>query len=403
MKILSSCTTLHLLTFLAGCSSEEKQTGDPSEGGGTHENVRREVLLTLKNELALNDGSTKASSTEASSTTAATTSAAGEITADAVTKADAPIATADENKISSLDVYVFGAETEEGDYTFQERFAYRATDAAEPMPTGATQPKLNAVGADAKETTGLLKLKKGLFVKLYCIANNSILYDAAGNEVTDASFVPLTFTESGNGVQTAGKPKESDFTAYHTPLLSAAEATDILTTPLAMSGAYITPLDLTDFESSARMQVSFKLTRLAARFDIVNTAGTSKFTIESVSMGNGRRGATYFPIKVYGATTALDGELITYPERLFDGDNANLGIQTGAFYSYPSPKDDLKLVLPAAGYRGTGGSELQGTWGYYWLASASGTVATNAYFSSGTAYSGTNYRVNAFSVRCVQE
>ena len=334
MKISSALTSFLLAALLAGCTSETEQNTDlPTGGGGTdNDNNRREVSLILKNNLAL--GSTQ------------TTKAAR-----ATTKADAPIATADENAISSLDVYVFASATENGDYTFQERFAYRS-EAGDALPAGATQLKLTATGGDTQETTGLLKLKKGLFVKLYCIANNTKLIGADGNEVPENAFQPIVFTENGTGVQTEGQPKESVFTSYHTPLLTADQPTDVLNTPLAMSGAYVTPLDLTDFESSARMQASFKLTRLAARFDIINNAETSKFTIESVSMGSGRRGATFFPIRIYGDTpTAQDGELITYPERAFEGENANIGIQTGAFYSYPSPKEDNAYLILKGTYQ----------------------------------------------------
>ena len=82
------------------------------------------------------------------------------------------IATAEENAISALDVYVFASETENGDYSFMERFAYRNTPDAV-LPAGASELQLTPTDADAKETTGLLKVKKGLFVTLYCIANNT--------------------------------------------------------------------------------------------------------------------------------------------------------------------------------------------------------------------------------------
>ena len=76
-----------------------------------------------------------------------------------------------------------------------------------------------------------------------------------------------------------------------------------------MTGAYATPLDLTDFSVSARLQLGFRLTRSVARFDIVNDAATSKFTIQSVSMANGRRGVSFFPLKVTGTlpTAVLPG------------------------------------------------------------------------------------------------
>ena len=327
MENLSTWILFVLVALFAGCTNEtEQNAGHTTDGGGTdNDDKRQEVSLILKNDLILR--------------------------AAAPTKTDNSIATTNENIISSLDVYVFASETESGEYTFQERFAYRA-EANATLPAGATQLKLTATTADNKETTGLLKLKKGLFVKLYCIANNTRLIDSEGNEVYDTAFRPLLFTQEGTGVHTQGEPTESQFISYHTPLIDPNQPADVLTTPLAMSGAYITPLDLTDFESSTRMQANFKLTRLAARFDIINNAETSKFTIEAVSMAKARKGATFFPIRVYGDTpTAKDDELITSPQRPFDGENANLGIQTGAFYSYPSPKEDEAYLILKGTYQ----------------------------------------------------
>ena len=131
-----------LATLLAGCTTENQNgEGTEPDPGGNPDVARREVLLSLKNKLALNTESTKA---------------------------DAPIATAEENSISTLDLYVFAAATEDGNYTFQERFAYRA-DGSE-LPAGASELELTPSTSDT-ETTGLLNLKKGLFVKLYCVAN----------------------------------------------------------------------------------------------------------------------------------------------------------------------------------------------------------------------------------------
>ncbi len=100
MKLLTKCTTLMLAAFLAGCSEETQHAGgNQPEPGGTDDAGRREVLLTLKNKLALKPVATKAET----------------------------IATADENAIETLDVYVFASESEAGDnYTLLQRFAYRA-------------------------------------------------------------------------------------------------------------------------------------------------------------------------------------------------------------------------------------------------------------------------------------
>lgn len=319
MNLTSKLSVFAVMLLLAACSDETgKET--PPITGGEDSGDRREVMLTLKNSLVLQKQTTKS---------------------DVATKA--PIATTAENTISTLDVYAFGSQTEGGTYTFQERFAYRANGSA--LPQGAKELDL-AISPTETEAKGLLNLKKGLFVKLYCIANQPGLIDSANPNVpvADTYFTPLTLANTTGGgvtVQQEGIPEESTFLSYYTPLLSAGVVTDVLNTPLSMSGSWSLPLDLTDFESSVRTQVGFKLTRLAARFDVINDADLSKFTIESISMGQGRRAAGFFPIRVYGSIPeAQAGELIAYAERDFDGNNANTGLQTGAFYTYPSLLND---------------------------------------------------------------
>ena len=333
------CSMLLCSAFLLGGCTKETQTdgGDPRPGDDSIAEVR-EVMMTLKSQLVLQKGATKANAT------AATT-----------TKAETSIATAAENAISTLDVYVFGAESENGDYTFLERFAYRA-DNNDKLPKDAKELQPNTTGADGKETTALMKLKKGLFVKLYCIANDTTLVDpTTDKEVKPKDFTPITFTENEDGtpqLATEGKPLESTFVTWHTRLLTATAKADTLVTPLAMAGAYTTPIDLTSFDNSARIQVGFKLTRLAARFDIDNKAGDSRFTIETVSMGNGRRGSGFFPIRVYGdLPEAKPDQLITYPVHAFYGDNANNGLCTGAFYAYPSPRQDKAFLILNGKYK----------------------------------------------------
>ncbi|MFV0580725.1 MAG: beta strand repeat-containing protein [Parabacteroides gordonii] len=326
------CGTL----LLSGCAKDERTDNG---GGGTVTDTGevREVMMTLKNQLVLQKAPTKAGEQQQA------------------TKAETPIATAAENAISTLDVYVFGAKAENEPYTFQERFAYRA-NSNDKLPAGATELQLNTSGADGKETTGLMKIKKGLFVKLYCIANDTTLIDPAGNKVVKpADFTPITFAEGEDGnpkFATEGVPQEAAFTSWHTRLLTATTKTDTLATPLAMAGALTTPVDLTTFDNSAREQVNFKLTRLAARFDISNKAEESRFTIETVSMGNGRRGSGLFPIRVYGdLPQAKPDQLITYPAHVFAGKDANKGLCTGAFYTYPSPKEDKAFIVLKGKYK----------------------------------------------------
>ncbi|WP_417130405.1 hypothetical protein [Parabacteroides faecis] len=340
MKIrnkLYGISLLSLLLTVAACTgeTEEMKTPDPipSEDVG-----RRDVLLTLKNQLSIVPTKSGEASTKS-----------GEIQA---TKAGGEIATAAENKISALDIYVFGSKTEDGVYTYQERFCYRENSSEMPFGSDVTALDLTAKGSEGKETTALLSLKKGLFVKLYCIANQGKLIDpATGAAYTD--FAPLYQSnpgQAGNTV-TEGKPKEVDFKLLQSTQLDPASTTDILLTPLPMTGAYTTPLDLTDFSVSALLQLGFRLTRAVARFDIVNDATQSKFTIQSVSMANGRKGVSFFPLTVTGKLPdANTGELITYPARKFDGTNANAGISTGAFYTWPSPAQDGGYLILSGTY-----------------------------------------------------
>ncbi|WP_279157765.1 hypothetical protein [Parabacteroides goldsteinii] len=329
MKKINYMMLSCLFVLLGSCTEEVQQKGEqPAPEGGSDAITRQEVTLSLKNKLVLDREKTK-----------------GET-----------IATAEENAISALDVYVFASETENGDYSFMERFAYRNTPDAV-LPAGASELQLTPTDADAKETTGLLKVKKGLFVKLYCIANNTTLVDPAheGQPVDDAAFVPLelsTTDDNKTTVKTPGVPLETTFATWHTHLLTSTVQADTLATPLAMTGALITPLDLTDFGSAARVQAGIRLTRLVARYDIINEAGSSRFIIETVSMGNARRGSDLFPIRPYGdMPEAKPDELITTPERRFYGENANKGIQAGAFYSYPSPLKDKGFLILKGMYK----------------------------------------------------
>lgn len=327
MNIKHLFSTFALASLLAACTSEDitDRPLPPTPDGGDDAN-RREVLLTLKNKLSVKPTGTKAEGD--------------------------PIATDEENYIRSLDVYVFGSTEENGTYTFQELHYYR-DDASE-----VNLPKINAYSFNlisdpdnSNTTTGLLKLNKGLFIKLYCVANRTTLYqtDATGAIVPFDSFASLEQSapgQAGNNV-TPGSPTLTEFLKLHTKLIDPTQDTedDVLQTPLPMTGAYTTPLDLTDFGSAARTQISFKLSRMVARFDIINDASKSKFTVEKMSMGKGQSGAQFFPIQTL--TTDPD-KLITYPEREVSAETQKTKDETakttdhtpGAFYCWPSPKDD---------------------------------------------------------------
>ena len=326
MKIIKQLSLLATGLLLAACTEETVIDQPVVKPGGGDGDGKREVALLLKNKLSTGSR--------------------------ANTKTDAPIATAEENYIRSLDVYVFGSTTENGTYTFQELYYYR--DDASTLPAEGDWAHSFSLSPTSEDntTTALLKLSKGLFVKVYCVANRTTLYqtDATSKAITayDA-FTPLTQTKPGqpDNAVTAGIPAEADFLKLHTQAVNPAATgdvseDDVLQTPLPMVGSYTTPLDLTDFSISARTQISFKLSRMVARFDIINDAALSKFTVEEISMGNGRKGAGFFPIKVLNDTKD-DEDLISYPARTLTDETqqaAPLNETKGAFYTWPSLQED---------------------------------------------------------------
>lgn len=312
-----------IMLCLCACSTESKYDEVNSPDISDHME-RREVLITLKNKLAINSFSKRT------------------------------IATAEENAISTLDIYVFGCETENGEYTFQQRFSYR-DEVSGSVPANAEELILSSNGTDNASTTGLLSLKRGLFVKFYCIANDTLpMNPATGMALASKDLKPIIFNkpDSPTVIAAPGYPSEKDFITLHTSLLTSKENApdEVLHTPLTLSGAQTTPLDLTDATSASRLRISFRLTRLAARFDIVNDSEISRFTIRSISMGNGRRGAYFFPIAVTGDTPARENDLITYADRHFTGigfenPDLNKGLSQGVFYSYPSPVSDRGYLI----------------------------------------------------------
>lgn len=93
-------------------------------------------------------------------------------------------------------------------------------------------------------------------MKFYCIANRTQLYgvDAAGALQPYDYFSSLVQTAPGQSANTVtpGVPTETDFLKLQTQLSNPEGATenDIFVSPLPMTGAYTTPLDLTDFSSA---------------------------------------------------------------------------------------------------------------------------------------------------------
>lgn len=325
MKKLNRLLTGAVLLWLASCSEgmldEAAQSGiQMPEDNGTAE--RRTVELQIQNKLQVSESS--------------------------ATRTDAPIATTDENEITAMDIYVFGSETEHGIYTFQERLTYRARQ-EETAPKGATSFILVTNGTDNKLSTARLSLKKGLYVKLYCVANSPELYvlDEQEKKYVPAVFQPLVTQKTENGVQVTapGIPTEKNFLAECTArCLDQSNPEDVLHTPLLMRGAVSGSLNLTDYYDNSRLNTYMKLTRGVARFDVHNVAKDSHLTITGVGMSEGNATTALFP---FDARPAADGSLITYPWKYFPGGESeaiNTGTQTGAFYSYAAPQKASLLL-----------------------------------------------------------
>ena len=316
-----------LSCLMAGCTSEVETIGgtpETPENPQANDPNRRSVVISLQNKLILVNGTPESRT----------------ITRDG-------IAEEDENRIESFDIYAFGSDKEEGPYTFQERFSYRSD--AGTLPAGASPLELKADEAAGKINV-VFYPRKGLFTKFYCVANQTEMDDAAGNTYTN--YTPLQQSSqpqsgaSGDAVTAPGTPTENDFVKLNTPLLnSTGFNADILLAPLPMSGANSQPTDLREYSMGTYVRLNVSLTRAVARFDIVNDATKSHFTITDISMGNGRQGVTLFPIRPTGDVPATNGQLITYPYRLFDGLNANAGTTTKAFYCYPCKAIDAGFLI----------------------------------------------------------
>ena len=319
--------SLAVLPCLAvACTSEVETTGgtpETLENPQANDPNRRSVVISLQNKLILVQG----------------TPESRPMTRDG-------IAEDDENRIGSFDIYAFGSDKEEGPYTFQERFAYRAE--AGKLPAGVSPLDLKSDEVAGKVNV-VFYPRKGLFTKFYCVANQTEMNDVAGHEYT--GYTPLQQTSQqagtpGDAVTAPGIPTENDFIKLNTPLLEPTGFnTDILLAPLPMSGANGQPVDLREYSMGTYVRLNISLSRAVARFDVVNDAAKSHFTITDIAMGNGRQGVTLFPIRPIGDVPAAPGQLITYPYRAFDGLNANVGTTTKAFYCYPCKAMDEGFLI----------------------------------------------------------
>lgn len=291
-----------LLALLAGCSQGELGTDDaPGKGAG------KEIRLVF--------------------------SGGGE--SQEYTRA---IASESENQIDNLDIYVFAATADGGDYQYLETWKAAAQD-----DTAAKTFKLSGAGTARKASIFPTELKGIPNLKLYCVANSTTLYKADGDPIDP--LVAVKTNAATGAIETDGT-KATDFEKYCTAKLEPAGTA--LGTPLVMTGSGTTKI-LGNIAT-----VSIELKRRVSRFDIDNESAKTGLIIESVALGNGRNQATVMP----GTLAELSGpdlaNLIKYP--VTEGSylmlpKANQGVTESALYTYPLKDTDEAFLIIKGKYQ----------------------------------------------------
>ena len=289
-----------LLALLAGCSQGELGTDDaPGKGAG------KEIRLVF--------------------------SGGGE-------SQEYTIASESENQIDNLDIYVFAATADGGDYQYLETWKAAAQD-----DTAAKTFKLSGAGTARKASIFPTELKGIPNLKLYCVANSTTLYKADGDPIDP--LVAVKTNAATGAIETAGT-KATDFEKYCTAKLEPTGTA--LGTPLVMTGSGTTKI-LGNIAT-----VNIELKRRVSRFDIDNESAKTGLIIESVALGNGRNQATVMP----GTLAELSGpdlaNLIKYP--VTEGSylmlpKANQGVTESALYTYPLKDTDEAFLIIKGKYQ----------------------------------------------------
>lgn len=249
------------------------------------------------------------------------------------------IASESENQIDNLDIYVFAATADGGDYQYLETWKATAQD-----DTAAKTFKLSGAGTARKASIFPTELKGIPNLKLYCVANSTTLYKADGDPI--GPLVAVKTNAATGAIETDGT-KATDFEKYCTAKLEPAGTA--LGTPLVMTGSGTTKI-LGNIAT-----VNIELKRRVSRFDIDNESAKTGLIIESVALGNGRNQATVMP----GTLTTLDdagrtASLIKYP--VTEGSylmlpKANQGVTESALYTYPLKDTDEAFLIIKGKYQ----------------------------------------------------
>ena len=246
------------------------------------------------------------------------------------------IASAEENKIATLDVYVFGRDkldvTEPFAYLLEDVIKLEDTDLT--ATSDAMQAALTVRGTNPKV--------------LYFVANGRSHTSLEDYElgVTDTlTFIRKQTTSVGTG---------------------------LLKTPLLMTGRYkfktteVDGKDVLDLTGTHAVA----LDRRVARFDIINDAENSTLRIEKIRIKNSRPGAYLFAYAdTLAAAAVAAGDASTFPAydlptiaELMELDflsfpTANVGTTPSAFYVYPSTATD-ETYFALHGISSTSGGQM---------------------------------------------
>ena len=290
---------------------------------------------------------------------------------DKPTKATKAIATAKENQIDDLQIYLFAAASEGGPYyyleTWQDGTAFDPED-----KDGAGKAKTNfkktESGTGWKASLYPNELPGVPYIKLFCVANKNVAGVLASDgatvsQTTDEHFyqedgaakiletlTPVTTADKGDGTYdvTAGTT-ETDFIASFTKALGTA-ANGVISTPLLMTGQGKTKI------SGNVSKVDIDLTRVAARFDIDNTTSKSNLTIKKVTLAQGRKTAPLWnaPLTKVEKANLGTSALIAQKYEVVDFEKlegANQGVTESSIYVYPTLATDESFLILEGTYK----------------------------------------------------
>lgn len=276
------------------------------------------------------------------------------------------IATAKENQIDDLQIYLFAAASEGGPYYYLE--TWQDGTAYDPEHPETTNFKKTEAGTGWKASLYPNELGGVPYIKLFCIANKNVpgvlaSDGATVSQTTDEKFyqedgateilttlTPVTTAKNGDGsyTVTAGTT-ETDFIASFTKALGAA-ADGVISTPLLMTGQGKTKI------SGNVSKVDIDLTRVAARFDIDNTTSKSNLTIKKVTLAQGRKTAPLWtaPLTKVEKADLTTSALIAQKYEAVDFEKltgANQGITESSLYVYPTLATDESYLILEGTYK----------------------------------------------------